>query len=171
MSVSHKTALLAVLGLLASPAVSAAPASCLSARQQSAFDVGALKSALSVVAVTCGDEDSYNQFVELHRSELVSEDATVNAWFKGTFGRVAQPRYDAYITLLANEQGEIGQKQGSDYCPRFKALFSEVMAVPSAVLSQYAAAKDLMPADLTPCLPTQVAAPSKTTRRKAVHRK
>jgi hypothetical protein len=151
MSNHRKTTFLAVLGLLTASAASAAPASCLSPEQQSAFDVGALKSELSVLAVGCSNENEYNRFVEMHRRELLSQDATVNAWFKRTYGKVAQPRYDSYITLLANEQSEIGQKQGSDFCPRLAALFPEVMAVPSASLAQYAAAKDLMPADLTPC--------------------
>ena len=119
MSLRRMSGCLTVCGLLASTAASAAPASCLSEAQQSAFDVGALKSALSVVAVACGQEDSYNQFVEKHRRELVAEDATVNGFFKRVYGRVAQARYDSYITLLANEQGEIGQREGSDYCPRF----------------------------------------------------
>ena len=151
MSLRHYASAFAVIGILTGSAASAAPASCLSAGEQSAFDVGSLKSALSVLAVACSDEDEYNAFVERHRRELVAEDATVNAYFRRIYGRAAQPRYDTYITLLANEQSEAGQKQGSDYCPRLKLIFPEVMAVPSPVLPQYAAAKDLMPDDLSPC--------------------
>jgi hypothetical protein len=170
----RKTAFLALLGVLAASAASAAPASCLSTEQQSAFDVGALKSELSVLAVACSNEDNYNHFVEMHRGELVAQDGTVNAWFKRTYGKAAQPRYDSYITLLANEQSEAGQKQGSDFCPRLAALFPEVMVVPSASLAQYAAAKDLMPAGLTPCgaigtPPT--ASRSRSTSRTEIHHK
>ena len=170
MSFRRKVSLLAVLGMFASSAASAAPGSCLSTDQQSAFDVGSLKSALSVLAVACGDEDDYNHFVELHRRELVAEDGTVNAWFKRTYGKLAQPRYDSYITLLANEQSEIGQKQGSDYCPRLKLIFPEVMAVPSPALPQYAAAKDLMPDDLSPCVvEAKLAAPAGKGSRPSTH--
>jgi hypothetical protein len=152
MSLLRKASLMAIVGMFASTAASAAPGTCLSPDQQSAFDVGSLKSALSVLAVACSAEDNYNAFVEMHRRELVAEDGTVNAWFKRQYGKAAQARYDSYITLLANEQSEIGQKQGSDYCPRLKLIFPEVMAVPSAALPQYAAAKDLMPDDLSPCV-------------------
>jgi hypothetical protein len=152
MSLRHYASALAVMGMFVSSAASAASTACLSNSEQSAFDVGALKSALSVLAVACSDEDDYNAFVIQHRRQLVTEDGAVNGFFKRTYGKLAQPRYDSYITLLANEQSEAGQKQGSDYCPRLKLLFPEVMAVPSASLSQYAAAKDLMPDDLTPCL-------------------
>jgi hypothetical protein len=170
MSTPLKTALLATLGILTATAASAAPASCaMSPEQQSAFDVGALKSELTVVAVTCNDDELYNAFVQLHRNELVAEDGAVNGWFRRVYGRLAQPRYDAYITLLANDQAEIGQKEGSDFCPRLKLMFPEVMAVPSASLAQYAAAKDLEPAGLTPCevAAEPAAAPAKAGRRPA----
>jgi hypothetical protein len=152
MSFRHYASALAVIGMFASSAASAASTACLSSSEQSAFNVGSLKSALSVLAVACSDEDEYNAFVIQHRRQLVTEDGVVNAYFKRTYGKLAQPRYDSYITLLANEQSETGQKQGSDYCPRLKLIFPEVMAVPSASLAQYAAGKDLMPDDLTPCL-------------------
>jgi hypothetical protein len=151
MSIRHYASALAIVGMFASSAASAASTACLSSGEQSAFDVGSLKSALSVLAVACSDEDDYNAFVLQHRRQLVSEDGVVNGYFKRVYGKQAQPRYDSYITLLANEQSEISQKQGSDYCPRLKLIFPEVMAVPSASLAQYAAAKDLMPDDLTPC--------------------
>ena len=66
---------------------SGAQARCASEKDQSAFDVGALKSQLSVLAVDCQEEDGYNSFVTRDRSELVAEDAVVNAWFKRTFGK------------------------------------------------------------------------------------
>ena len=144
----------------------------MSAEQHSAFDVGALKSELSVLAVDCSNEDEYNRFVETHRGELVARNATVQAWFEHSFGRNAQRRYDSYITLLANEQGQVGIHQGSDFCPRLRALFSEVLAVPSASLPQYAAAKDLIPADLTPCTldvtpPQATAKPGRRSEKRA----
>jgi hypothetical protein len=152
MSLRPYASALAALGIFVSTAASAASTACLSSGEQSAFNVGSLKSALSVLAVACSDEDDYNAFVIQHRRQLVAEDGVVNGYFKRTYGKSAQPRYDTYITLLANEQSEIGQHQGSDYCPRLKLIFPEVMAVPSASLAQYAAAKDLMPDDLTPCM-------------------
>jgi hypothetical protein len=133
------------LSVLISTSVSA-QTRCSSPTDQSAFDVGALKSELSVLAVGCSDEDDYNKFVERYRGELVSRDGEVNAWFRRTYGRAAQTRYDSYITLLANAQSEIGLHQGTDFCPRLKPLFAEAMALPdSTVLAQYAAAKDLIP--------------------------
>ena len=127
---------------------SGAQAHCTSASDQSAFDVAALKSELSVLAVACEDDKEYNAFIVRDRGELVREDGVVNAWFKRSYGRTAQARYDSYITLQANEQSVSGQHEGSDFCPRHKQVFDEVMAVPVASLPQYAAAKNLFPIDL-----------------------
>ena len=160
--------LVACLGLL-SASVANAQLRCSSSADQSAFEVGALKSELSVLAVGCSDEDGYNSFVERYRGELVREDGVVNAWFKHEYGKSAQKQYDSYITLLANEQGELGQHQGSDFCPRNKTVFDEVMALPSgSVLPEYAAGKDLVPPELGSCQTEKAAAPMK---RRAVVRK
>ena len=158
-------ALIACVGLLCANAANA-QLRCPSSADQAAFEVGALKSELSVLAVGCSEEDAYNSFILRYRSELVHEDGVVNAWFKHEYGKSAQKQYDSYITLLANEQGELGQRQGSDFCPRNKRVFDEVMALPSAtVLPEYVAGKDLVPAELGSCQAPKVAAPATTRRR------
>jgi hypothetical protein len=160
----------AAMSLLMS-AASAAPTRCASPTDQDAFDVGTLKSELSVLAVGCSNEDGYNQFVERYRTRLVTEDHVVNAWFSRTYGRSAQSHYDSYITLLANEQSQAGLRQGSDFCPRLQLLFTEVMALPDAsVLAQYAAAKDLTPPEMGTCESDVVASSSKGRRPAARHR-
>jgi hypothetical protein len=139
------------LSLLVSSAATA-ETRCAAPTDQAAFDVGALKSELSILAVDCHNEDDYNKFVERYRSELVSQDGVVNAWFKRSYGRSAQPHYDTYITLLANDQSQVGLRQGTEFCPRLKTLFTEVMSLPdSTVLAQYAAAKDLIPSTVGSC--------------------
>ncbi len=167
MSKHRIAAAVAALGLLAAnPAW--AQLRCPSPADQSAFEVGALKSELSVLAVGCSNEDDYNRFVERFRPELVKEDGVVNAWFKKTYGRNAQREYDSYITLLANEQGQVGMHEGSDFCPRNKLVFAEVMSVPSGdLLPQYAAAKNLIPEDLGSCQVARPAAPAAATRGRA----
>jgi hypothetical protein len=139
------TSLLAACGILAA---SGAQAHCSATSDEQAFDVSALKSELSVLAVACGDDTDYNAFIEHSRGELVREDGVVNAWFKKNYGRAAQAKYDSYITLQANEQGLSGQHEGSDFCPRLKPVFAEAMAVPVASLPEYAAAKNMMPVDV-----------------------
>jgi len=152
--------------LAAGPAL----ADCTIPAEQAAFDVGALKSELSILAIACSNQNQYNQFVERYRTELVAEDQVVNAWFNKSYGRNGRSHYDSYITLLANEQSNVGQHEGSDFCPRLGVLFSEAMAVPDLkLLPEYAAAKNLIPAALTSCAvegPPARAEPHRAARKK-----
>ena len=159
----QRVASLLMAGAMLTGLAHGAQARCSSAADQGAFAVVALKSALSVVAVACDDERDYNAFVEHARAELIREDGVVNAWFKRSYGRAAQARYDSYITLQANEQSVAGQHQGSDYCPHDKLDFAEAMAVPLASLPQYAEGKNLFPIDLA-CTSVSENAASVATR-------
>ena len=159
---------LAMFGLLAGGAAQA-QVRCASPADQAAFEVGALKSEMIVLAETCPNADkTYNAFIERYRPELTSEDRVVNAWFKKTFGKVAQREYDSYITNLINGQSQIGLRQGSNFCPRSEVIFSEAMALPDAtVLAQYAAGKDLVPAELGSCtVPPPLPAATKSRPKK-----
>ena len=171
MTARRVVALATAFGLLSSQAFAAG---CTAPTDQAAFDVGALKSELSVMAVSCSDEDPYNQFVNRYRTRLVAEDKVVNAWFSKTYGRNAQKQYDAYITLLANEQSSDGLRQGTGFCPRLQPIFGEVMALPdAAVLAEFAAGKDLFPPNLAPCTAvggTTVREASPSRRAPARHR-
>ncbi len=139
------------VGLLAASAAEA-QTMCTSPTDEAAFEVGALKSELTVLAIGCRTEEGYNSFVERYRSELVAKDAVVNAWFKRAYGGAAQRNYDAYITLLANEHSQLAQREGSDFCPRLMVMFKEVMALPSlGVLAEYAEVKDVVPAGVGAC--------------------
>ncbi len=154
--------LLAAMALLAG----SAQAHCTAAADESAFDVGALKSELSVLAVACGEDESYNGFVTRDRTELVRQDGVVNAWFKRTYGKTAQAKYDSFITSQANEQSIAGQHEGNQFCPRLKPVFAEVAAVPLAQLPEYAAAKNLSPVDFAcvTAVPARATAPARGSR-------
>ena len=161
---ARRIASLLMAGTMAAGIASGAQARCTSDNDESAFDVAALKSELSVLAVQCGDDSEYNAFIERARPELVREDGVVNAWFKRSYGRTAQARYDSYITLQANEQSLSGQHEGSDFCPRLKQVFAEAMAVPVASLPQYAAVKNLYPVDLACVSISETAAAAAATK-------
>ncbi len=163
---------LAVLGVLASSTAQAqSQVRCVAPADQTAFEVGALKSELTVLATSCaGADKDYNAFVERFRPELMSSDAAVNGWFKRTYGRNAQRQYDGYITTLINSQSENGLHQGTNFCPRTQAMFAEVMTLrDSSALPLYAAGKDVLPADVGACESPH--APITTRARKATKRK
>lgn len=170
----RRFAAMVAAGVLCVNQAYAAP--CASPAEQSVFDVAALKSKLMVMATGCtGDDAPYNAVINRFRSDLVTNDAELNAYFKKAYGASRwQREHDSYITSLANAQADAGLKLGSDMCPRDAALFTEVMALRgSADLAQYAAGKDLIPASLGSCAvsepPATRAKASTTARKPAVH--
>ncbi len=164
---------LAVAGLLLGPCAHAQQ--CASGSDQTVFDLQALKSSLMVLATGCPDSDNaYNAFVGKYKPELGANDRALAAYFKKVYGRSAQREQDAYVTNLANAQSDVGVHQGSDFCPRTSTLFSEVMALRSGSdLPDYAAGKDLIPAQLGACAAPSTPATSARVRtvsaRKVMH--
>lgn len=162
----------AALAALASSAAQA-QVRCTVPQDQVAFEVGALKSEMTVLATSCpGADKQYNAFIERYRPQLVASDAAVNAWFKRTYGRNAQRQYDAYITSLINSQSEMGLRQGTNFCPRTDMIFDEAMGLPDrSTLPQYAAGKDVLPSDVGACEPPAPPTIKARARKVAAKRK
>lgn len=104
---------------------------CTSPREAQMFDVAGLKSELMVTAIACNADSEYNTFVTRFRSELLADDQQLGAYFQQRYGRASQAAHDAYTTNVANKMSEVGVKQGTDFCLRHLALFSEVLRLRS----------------------------------------
>ena len=139
---------------------------CSSDADQTVFDLQALKSALMVLTTGCpGNDSRYNAFVMKYKPVLGSNEKALSAYFKRAYGRNGQREQDAYVTNLANAQSQEGMRLGSDFCPRTAALFREVMALEDGKdLDEYAAGKDLIPAQVGSCTLTATPAVERTTR-------
>ncbi len=161
----------AALGVIGSCAAQA-QVRCTVPEDQVAFEVGALKSEMTVLATSCpGADKQYNAFVERFRPQLLSSDAAVNAWFKRSYGRTAQREYDSYITTLANAQSQVGLHQGTNFCPRTDMIFDEAMGLSDGgVLPQYAAGKDVLPSDVGACQPPVVGVQARARRTAGKHK-
>ena len=144
---------LAVAGLLVTQQAGAQQM-CPSPADQQVFELQALKSALMVLATSCHSDGEYNAFVNRYKTDLAANEQSFDEYFRKRYGKQGQREHDAYITSLANAQSDVGMHLGSDFCPRDKALFTEVLALrgPSD-LGAYAAGKDLVPASLGACAP------------------
>ncbi|MDE2581768.1 MAG: hypothetical protein KGL52_09050 [Rhodospirillales bacterium] len=142
--------LLCALGLLLPPALVAARAApCPS---PSVLDVTALQSELMVLATTCHDGPGYNAFMRRYRPYLFDTEKSLATYFRRAYGRGGQAAHDRFVTALANDQSEVGLRQGTDFCPRNQALFSEVMSLRGASeLPYYAAGKDIVPVSMRAC--------------------
>ncbi len=145
-------------GLLSAGFADAQP--CARPTDLTALDVASLKSKLMVLAITCNQQDRYNDFVQRFRSDLMAHERALHAYFVHAFGGGrAQREQDDYITSLANTQSQSGIRQGTLFCPQNVSLFAEVLALTKgSELPAYAASKRLeQPTDVAAC-------PAATTR-------
>ncbi|MCX8134919.1 MAG: hypothetical protein N3D18_13270 [Roseococcus sp.] len=123
---TRKTALLAgVAAALVGPG--AAIAACLQPAEKTAFDVRALQSQLMVVALTCQQQDDYNNFVRRHMNELNNAQRGVTSYHRRVHGAQHQRQLDLYITNLANSQMQAGIARGSFFCREQAPLFQMAM--------------------------------------------
>jgi hypothetical protein len=156
--------------LLVSSVVSAGIAAaqpCARPVDVTAFDVASLKSKLMVTALTCNQQDRYNDFVRRFRADLLTHERSLRAYFARAFGGRAQREHDDYITSLANTQSQAGISQGTLFCQQNVSVFSEVMALANGpALASYAASKHLMqPIEVIACpAPTRTAQASSNRR-------
>lgn len=105
----------------------AAIAACLQPAEKTAFDVRALQSQLMVVALTCQQQDDYNNFVRRHMNELNSAQRGVTSYHRRVHGAQHQRQLDLYITNLANSQMQAGITRGSFFCREQAPLFQMAM--------------------------------------------
>jgi hypothetical protein len=152
------------------PCVAGAQQRCSSEGDQATFETQALKTELMVVAMSCQDQAKYNAFMNRFQSAMAQNERELDAYFKRAYGGRAQREHDQYVTNLANAQSRVALNQGTDFCPRNDALFSEVMALQNpGQLSQYAAGKDLIPPSLGAC-EVPASAPAKVSHARATTR-
>ncbi len=149
-------------GLLSGGLAAAQP--CARPTDITALDVASLKSKLMVTAITCNQQDRYNEFVQRFRSDLMAHERSLHAYFVRSFGSRAQREHDDYITSLANTQSQNGIMQGTLFCQQNVGIFSEVLSLAKgSELPGYAAGKHLaQPIEVVACpAPTRVAQTAK----------
>ena len=157
--------LLLAAGLLSGGMAFAEP--CARPADVTAFDIAGLKSKLMVTALTCSQQDRYNDFVQRFRSELMTQERALHAYFARVSGGRAQHAHDDYITSLANTQSENGIRQGTLFCQQNVGLFTEVLTLTKGTeLSTFAASKQLpQPIEVSACPPPVRTAQATSTRR------
>ena len=152
-------------GVLSAGIAAAQP--CARPADVNAFDVAGLKSKLMVTAITCNQQDRYNDFVQRFRSDLMKQDKALHAYFNRTYGGRGLREHDDYITSLANTQSQSGLKAGTLFCQQTVSIFTEVLALSAgAELPAYAASKRLpQPIEVVACPPPIRTAQAGSARR------
>jgi hypothetical protein len=124
---------------------------------QQAFNVIALKSALMVGALTCNQQQQYDQFMTVFQPHILSEQHLMDLYFRRSSGYYGQSREDTYVTLLANNQSVGGEQQGAVFCLNNSAEFKAVLALNTP------AQLDNFVTDLSPDAPVVMAASPSVT--------
>jgi len=124
---------------------------------QQAFNVIALKSALMVGALTCNQQQQYDQFMTEFQPHILSEQHVMDAYFRRSSGYYGQSKEDTYVTLLANNQSVGGEQQGAVFCLNNSAEFKAVLALNTP------AQLDSFVTDLSPDAPVVMAASPSVT--------
>jgi hypothetical protein len=96
---------------------------------QQAFNVIALKSALMVGALSCAQQDQYDQFMTAFQPHILAEQHVMDQYFKRGSGYYGQAKEDDFVTLLANNQSVGGIAQGKIFCLNNTAEFKAVLAL------------------------------------------
>jgi hypothetical protein len=96
---------------------------------QQAFNVIALKSALMVGALTCNQQQQYDQFMTAFQPHILDEQHVMDLYFRRSSGYYGQSKEDTYVTLLANNQSVGGEQQGAVFCLNNSAEFKAVLAL------------------------------------------
>ncbi len=118
---------------------------------QQAFNVIALKSALMVGALSCGQQRQYDAFMTNFQPHVLAAQHVMDGYFHRVGGRAGQSREDDFVTLLANNQSVSAETQGSFFCLNTSAEFKAVLALrtPQAL--------DSFATDQPPAVPATVA--------------
>ena len=96
---------------------------------QQAFNIIALKSALMVAALTCGQENQYDQFMTAFQPHVLADQHVMDNYFRRIGGYGGRAKEDQFITLLANNQSVNGINQGSMFCLNNIAEYKAVLAL------------------------------------------
>jgi hypothetical protein len=97
---------------------------------QQAFNVVGLKSALMVAALSCNQQDKYDTFMTTFQPHILAAQHTMDAYFHKASGPYSgQKMEDTFVTLLANNQSDVGIAEGSIFCLNSTAEFDAVLAL------------------------------------------
>ena len=82
---------------------------------------------LMVAALSCGESQSYNNFVRSYQTELQASDKNLQTYFRRVNGKTGTADYHAYKTRLANSSSMAVINDMTGYCASAKASFEQAL--------------------------------------------
>jgi hypothetical protein len=128
-----------VVGIALSSVIGVASAAevCARAPDLIALQVAALQQRLMVAALTCGEAELYNRFVNSYRSELIASDDTLKDFF-ARFGEDGTSHYHAFKTKMANVYSALSNADPGQFCTAVRASFAPALSARNKDLAAFA---------------------------------
>src|SRR5262245_44237189 len=108
-------------------AAAATASGCARPADMNALRTAAMQQRLMVAALSCGESQSYNQFVRTYQTELQESDKNLQSYFRRVNGKTGTADYHAYKTKLANSSSMAVINDSTGYCASAKASFEEAL--------------------------------------------
>ena len=109
---------------------------CADSHEKVAFDMRALQHTLMVAALSCGQEDAYNHFVNKFQASLVDQGQEIKHYFSRKYGDRHQAEMDRFITRLANRVSESGVGvEDIRFCDTMAQLFDDLLPMQPQALA------------------------------------
>ena len=102
---------------------------CVFANERAAFELVALKNTLMVAALSCGENNEYNDFMTRFQPYMATQQSVMDHYFQRMNGGTAQTDEDEFLTALSNEESQESLDMGPQYCPGAGALFDQILSL------------------------------------------
>jgi hypothetical protein len=130
-----------------------------------ALKTAAMQQRLMVAALSCGESQSYNNFVRSYQPQLQASDKALQDYFRRVNGKTGTADYHAYKTRLANSSSMAVINDMTGYCASAKASFE--LAQNSKPALTVFSAETALDARFVPCPITTASAAGSNTAKKA----
>jgi len=108
-------------------AAAATASGCARPADMNALKTAAMQQRLMVAALSCGESQSYNNFVRSYQTELQASDKNLQNYFRRVNGKTGTADYHAYKTRLANSSSMAVINDMTGYCASAKASFETAL--------------------------------------------
>lgn len=123
--------LVLVAGAIVAPGMASAKAGvCAKSQELAALEARVLQTELMVGALTCGQSQRYNDFVNSYKGELVKYGKTIRSLFRRAYGGGAKRKLNTFVTKLANDSSQRSNSARQGYCVLATQLFDEASVSP-----------------------------------------
>jgi hypothetical protein len=124
-----------LIALGAAAVASARPAAaqvCAGPGDAAAVNARALQTELMVAALTCGEQERYNQFVTRFKSELGEQGRKLRQMYNRAYGGAGEAQLNRMVTRLANEASQRNLADPSGFCTKTSNWLVEALFIPPA---------------------------------------